>query len=321
MNKKGTTVTAGEKVARAEVAGGKGILYLLPCPIGEQTRPEDVLPAVNFEVMRGLDYFIVENVRSARRFLAAAGVAAGTAAGRSGSTGEGSGAAGVVSGVSGAGGSGAGGSGGSGVSGVAGDSGAAGVGSGSVAAGGGANVGSMDRLEFVELNEHTRPEEISAMIAPVLAGRDAGVISEAGVPAVADPGAEVVAAAHRAGVRVVPLVGPSSILMALMASGMNGQSFAFNGYLPVKPPERTRAIRHFERRAVAERQSQIFIETPYRGDKLFAEFLAACAPETRLCVAADVTGAGEYIRTMSIAEWRRGEAPVLAKRPAIFILG
>ncbi|MDR2882253.1 MAG: SAM-dependent methyltransferase [Alistipes sp.] len=236
-----------------------GTLYLLPCPIGDGA-PVDVLPAANFEVMRGLDYFIVENVRSARRFLSRAGVASQNG-GRS-----------------------------------------------------------IDSLTFVELNEHTRPEEIGAMLAPVVAGRSAGVISEAGVPAVADPGADIVAAAHRAGVRVVPLVGPSSVLMALMASGANGQSFAFNGYLPVREPDRGRAIRRFEQRARAERQSQIFIETPYRGGRLFADLLSACAPETRLTVAADITAPGEFIRTLPVAEWRKTPAPPLDKRPAIFIL-
>ncbi|MDR0907728.1 MAG: SAM-dependent methyltransferase [Rikenellaceae bacterium] len=232
----------------------KGTLYLFPCPIGESA-PEAVLPVANFEAMRAVDYFIVENTRTARRFLSKAGVTP------------------------------------------------------------------IERLEFAELNEHTPATEIEALLKPVLEGRDAGVISEAGVPAVADPGADVVAAAHRHGIRVVPLVGPSSILLALMASGQNGQSFAFNGYLPVKPPERGRAIRQFERRAVAERQSQIFIETPYRNGKLFEEFLAACAPTTRLTVAADISGAEEFIRTASIAEWRTSPAPDIHKRPAIFIIG
>ena len=241
-----------------------GTLYLLPCPIGDG-RPEEVLPAANFEVMRTLDYFIVENVRTARRFLSRAGVAS--------QSGEQHG------------------------------------------------MRTIDSLEFAELNEHTLPEEVSAMLAPLLAGRSAGVISEAGVPAVADPGAEIVAAAHRHGIRVVPLVGPSSILLALMASGANGQSFAFNGYLPAKVPDRERAIRQFERRAHAERQSQIFIETPYRSAKLFADLVSTCAPETSLTVAADITAPNEFIRTLPVAEWRRISAPPLDKRPAIFIIG
>jgi 16S rRNA (cytidine1402-2'-O)-methyltransferase len=139
---------------------------------------------------------------------------------------------------------------------------------------------------------------------------------------VADPGAEIVAAAHRRGIRVVPLVGPSSILLALMASGANGQSWAFNGYLPAKTPERVRAIKLFERKARSERQSQIFIETPYRSGRLFADLVATCAPETSLTVAADITSPAEYIRTRTIAAWRtENPAPELDKRPAIFILG
>ena len=177
-----------------------GILYLIPCPISDETAPWDVLPAANRAVMDALDYFIVENTRTARRFLSKAGIAR-----------------------------------------------------------------PIGELEFRELNEHTAAgREIEELIAPLLEGRSAGVISEAGVPGVADPGAPVVGACHRRGIRVVPLVGPSSIILAVMASGLNGQSFAFNGYLPVKPPERTRAIRFFERRALSEGQSQLFIEAPYR---------------------------------------------------------
>jgi 16S rRNA (cytidine1402-2'-O)-methyltransferase len=232
----------------------KGTLYLFPCPIGESA-PEAVLPAANFEAMRAVDYFIVENTRTARRFLSKAG------------------------------------------------------------------IGPIERLEFAELNEHTPAAEIESLLRPVLAGRNGGVISEAGVPAVADPGADIVAAAHRHGIRVVPLVGPSSILLALMASGQNGQSFAFNGYLPVKPPERLRAIRQFERRAVAEHQSQIFIETPYRNGKLFEEFLAVCAPQTRLTVASDISCPEEFIRTATIADWRTTSAPEIHKQPTIFIIG
>ncbi|MDE5707296.1 MAG: SAM-dependent methyltransferase, partial [Alistipes sp.] len=135
------------------------------------------------------------------------------------------------------------------------------------------------------------------------------------------PGALVAEACHRRGVRVVPLVGPSSILLALMASGLNGQSFAFNGYLPVKPPERLRAIHRLERRAAAERQAQIFIEAPYRNVKLLAQLIEACAPQTRLTVAADITSSGEYIRTLPVGEWRSVELPAIDKRPTIFILG
>lgn len=234
-----------------------GTLYLIPCPIAEHENVWDVLPAANRTVIDSLDYFIVENVRTARRFLSKAGIAR-----------------------------------------------------------------KIDELEFRELNEHTTdPREVDRMMDPILAGRSAGVISEAGVPGVADPGAWIVAQSHRHGVRVVPLVGPSSILLALMASGLNGQSFAFNGYLPVKPPERAKAIRALERRVVQERQSQLFIEAPYRNTKLLAQLLEVCAPETRLTVAADITGLEEYIRTRTIREWRKASLPEIEKRPAIFILG
>ncbi|MDE7068941.1 MAG: SAM-dependent methyltransferase [Alistipes sp.] len=234
-----------------------GTLYLIPCPISDETPVWDVLPAANRAVIDSLDYFIVENVRSARRFLSKAGIAR-----------------------------------------------------------------PIDSLEFRELNEHTvAGREVEELVRPLLAGRSAGVISEAGVPGVADPGALVAEACHRRGVRVVPLVGPSSILLALMASGLNGQSFAFNGYLPVKPPERLRAIHRLERRAAAERQAQIFIEAPYRNVKLLAQLIEACAPQTRLTVAADITSPGEYIRTLPVGEWRSVELPAIDKRPTIFILG
>ena len=141
------------------------------------------------------------------------------------------------------------------------------------------------------------------------------------MPGIADPGAEIAALAHRRGIEVVPLVGPSSILLALMASGLNGQSFAFNGYLPVKDPQRRDAIRRFEKRAHTERQSQLFIEAPYRNARLFADFLAACAPATMLTVAADLMSPDQYIRTFPIAHWRQMPAPDINKRPAIFILG
>ncbi len=234
-----------------------GTLYLIPCPIADETAPWEVLPAANRTVIEQLDYFIVENTRSARRFLSKAAI------GRP-----------------------------------------------------------IDTLEFRELNEHTTAgAAIEELIRPLLEGRSAGVISEAGVPCVADPGALVVEAAHRKGIRVVPLVGPSSIILAVMASGLNGQSFAFNGYLPVKPPERQRAIRHFERRAIQERQSQLFIEAPYRNQKLFTELLQTLQSETRLGIAMDLTAPAEWIRVMRVEEWRKGTVPDLQRHPAIFIIG
>ena len=235
----------------------KGILYMIPCPISDQTEVYDVVPQVNRSVVDSLDYFIVENVRSARRFLSKAGISR-----------------------------------------------------------------KIDELEFVELNEHTvAGQAVEAMIKPLLAGRSAGVISEAGVPGVADPGALVVEACHRRGIKVVPLVGPSSILLAMIASGLNGQSFAFNGYLPVKPPERSKAIKALERRAHAEHQSQIFIEAPYRNIKLMEQMLQVCAAETKLTVACDITSPEELIVTRSVAEWRKVGVPDIAKRPTIFIIG
>jgi len=235
----------------------KGVLYLIPCPISEQTQPWDVLPEANRAVIDSLDYFIVENTRTARRFLSKADV-----------------------------------------------------------------KHPIDALEFRELNEHTvAGVAVEELVRPIAEGRSAGVISEAGVPGVADPGALVVEACHRRGIRVVPLVGPSSIILAMMASGLNGQSFAFNGYLPVKPPERAKAIRFFERRARSEGQSQLFIEAPYRNVKLFEQLLQTLAPDTRLSVAMDLTDPEEFIRTLSVAEWRREKTPDMNKRPAIFIIG
>ncbi len=233
-----------------------GILYMIPCPIGDFDHPYEVLPATNGEIMQRLDYFIVENSRTARRFLSRA------------------------------------------------------------------NIGRpIEELELAECNEHTHPKELEQLIKPLLEGRSAGLISEAGVPGIADPGADVAALCHRRGIRIVPLVGPSSILLALMASGQNGQSFAFNGYLPVKPPERDKAIRRYELRAQTEGQSQLFIEAPYRNVKLFDRLLTLCHPGTLLTVALDITMPSESIRTAPIQEWRDAPPPPLDKHPAIFIIG
>ena len=235
----------------------KGILYMIPCPISDQTEVYDVVPQANRSVVDSLDYFIVENVRSARRFLSKAGISR-----------------------------------------------------------------KIDELEFVELNEHTvAGQAVEAMIKPLLAGRSAGVISEAGVPGVADPGAAIAALAHRHGVRVVPLVGPSSILMSVMASGLNGQSFAFVGYLPIKDPERQRRLRELERRVVEEQQSQLFIEAPYRNVKLFETLVKSLSPRLKLTVATDITAPEEFIRTMTIEAWRKVGVPPFEKRPTIFLLG
>ena len=232
-------------------------LYLIPCPISDDTAVADVTPASNQAIINSLDYFIVENTRSARRFLSKSGYAR-----------------------------------------------------------------AIDDAIFVELNEHTTsPTEIAKMIEPLKAGRSAGVISEAGVPAVADPGQAVVELCHKHNIRVVPLVGPSSILMAVMASGLSGQSFAFNGYLPIKEPERSKTIKRLESRARAEHQSQLFIEAPYRNVKLLEQMLKTLNPDTRLCIACDITSQSEFIRTQSVAQWQKSSLPDIQKRPAIFIIG
>lgn len=230
---------------------------MIPCPISDERAVWDVLPAANLEVMNSLDYFIVENTRTARRFLSKSGIER-----------------------------------------------------------------KIETLEFVELNEHTtEARDIERMLRPVEEGRSAGVISEAGVPGVADPGADIVALAHRKGIRVVPLVGPSSILMVMMASGQNGQSFAFVGYLPVKEPDRSRTIKNLERRAQGEHQAQIFIEAPYRNVKLFESLVATLSPKMRLTVAADITSPNELIQTLTVEEWRKRGVPDIQKRPTIFVLG
>ena len=232
-------------------------LYLIPCPIADETAVADVTPAANQQIIDSLDYFIVENTRSARRFLSKSGYAK-----------------------------------------------------------------AIDDATFVELNEHTTsPTEIARMIEPLKAGRSAGVISEAGVPAVADPGQAVVELCHKHNIRVVPLVGPSSILMAVMASGLSGQSFAFNGYLPIKEPERSKTIKRLESRARTEHQSQLFIEAPYRNVKLLEQMLKSLNPDTRLCVACDITSKSEYIRTQTVAQWCKSTMPDIQKRPTIFIIG
>ena len=232
-------------------------LYLIPCPISDDTAVADVAPVSNQAIINSLDYFIVENTRSARRFLSKSGYAR-----------------------------------------------------------------AIDDATFVELNEHTTsPTEIAKMIEPLKAGRSAGVISEAGVPAVADPGQAVVELCHKHNIRVVPLVGPSSILMAVMASGLSGQSFAFNGYLPIKEPERSKTIKRLESRARAEHQSQLFIEAPYRNVKLLEQMLKTLNPDTRLCIACDITSQSEFIRTQSVAQWQKSSLPDIQKRPAIFIIG
>ncbi len=214
-----------------------------------------MLPAPVLERLRALDSFVVEDAKSARRFLAACG-----------------------------------------------------------------HPRPMREIEMAELSEHTDRAAVPALLAPLLAGRDVGLLSEAGVPAVADPGALLVDAAHARGIRVVPLVGPSSIVLALMASGLEGQRFRFLGYLPTEPAARRTRLLEAERDSARARETQIFIETPYRNDALLAELLQACRATTRLAVAADLTGPSEWIRSATIENWKAHPSPAIGKRPAIFLI-
>lgn len=231
----------------------EGKLYLLPNLLGIGN-PDELLPANVLQIIRRLRFFIVEDIRTSRRFLSKVGMEV-----------------------------------------------------------------SIDSLSFFSLNEHTTQAEIIDYLNPLKDG-DMGVLSEAGVPGVADPGADIVRLAHQKSVKVIPLVGPSSILMALMASGLNGQSFAFNGYLPVKRPERINKIKFFEKRAIQENQTQLFIEAPYRNNSLFEDMVANCLPSTMIGIAADISLENEFIHTKTAENWRK-KMPDLHKRPAIFMIG
>lgn len=228
-------------------------LFLIPTSLGECDFNR-ILPTLNNEIVTDLKHFIVEDIRTARRFLKKVDQSI-----------------------------------------------------------------NIDELSFFVLNQHTTAEEISTFLKPMIDGHDMGILSEAGCPAIADPGADVVAIAQRKNFTVVPLVGPSSILLSLMASGFNGQSFAFVGYLPIQPAERSKALKKLESRAYTENQSQLFIETPYRNMKMVEEILQTCQPNTRLCIAADITLDTEFIKTKTIKEWK-SNIPDLNKRPCIFIL-
>ncbi len=178
----------------------------------------------------------------------------------------------------------------------------------------------IDDCTFFELNKRTMVSDLPLYLKPAEKGEDIAVISEAGCPGVADPGADVVRIAHQKGIQVVPLVGPSSILLALMASGLNGQNFAFRGYLPVKPNERVKEIQSLEKRLKQEQQTQIFIETPYRNNQLLTDLLKTCHPDTLLCIGANITGADEYIDTKPVRQWKKN-VPDLHKKPVIFLIG
>ncbi len=228
-------------------------LYLIPVTLGD-TSIESVLPSYNKSIILEIKYFIVEDIRSARRFLKK-----------------------VDKDID------------------------------------------IDQLNFFPLNKHTSTNDISGYLKPLQEGNSMGVISEAGCPAVADPGADVVAIAQRNNLKVVPLVGPSSIILSVMGSGFNGQSFAFHGYLPVEPGDRTRRIKELEQRVYSENQTQLFIETPYRNNKMAEDIIKSCRTTTRLCIAANITCPDEYIKTKSVKEWI-GKLPDLSKKPCIFLI-
>lgn len=229
-------------------------LYLIPVTLGE-SELNAVIPAAHNNVIASIRYFIVENIRTARRFLKKVDPEI-----------------------------------------------------------------NIDELQFFELNKHSDKNQLHAYLHPISNGHDVGLMSEAGCPGVADPGADVVRIAHEISIRVVPLVGPSSILLAMMASGMNGQNFAFNGYLPIKKDEKAHQIVLLEKRIYTENQSQVFIEAPYRNLQLLDDLLHTCQPHTKLCIACDLTLETEFIKTLPIVAWKKAK-PDIQKRPAIFVLG
>jgi 16S rRNA (cytidine1402-2'-O)-methyltransferase len=232
----------------------KGQLFLIPSFLGEHENPRDfIMPYLTHQI-NNLNFFIVENVREARRFLRKAGY-----------------------------------------------------------------TKNFEEVNFEELNEHSDKTNLSHYIQPLLKGTNIGLISDAGCPGIADPGAEIISLAHKEGIRVIPLAGASSILMAMMASGLNGQNFAFNGYLPVKTHERATKIKQLESMSKHQNQSQIFIETPYRNNQLLEDILKHCNENTMLCIACDIMLSSEFIKTQSIKNWKK-QAPNLHKRPCIFIL-
>ncbi|AZJ36224.1 MULTISPECIES: SAM-dependent methyltransferase [Tenacibaculum] len=231
----------------------KGKLYLIPTTLGD-TEPLEVMPLSVKKVVEQLDYFIVENEKSARRFIKRI-----------------------------------------------------------------TPTKSQPSLELMLLDKYSDDLETKNYLDACERGVSVGLLSEAGVPAVADPGASIVKLAHQKGIQVVPLVGPSSILLAIMASGMNGQSFAFNGYLPIDKSDRKRAIKDLEKLSKEKNQSQLFIETPYRNEKMLDDLRATLSPDTRVCVACDITLPTEYIKTLTVKEWKHVKTD-LHKRPAIFII-
>ncbi len=231
----------------------KGIVYLIPTPIAPDTAAWTLPSAVKAHVQK-INYYLVENIRTARRFISSL------------QTGK-----------------------------------------------------AIETLHFEVLDKNTPPEAISALFRPVHEGHDLGILSEAGCPGIADPGALAVGYAHRQHIKVVPLVGPSAILLALMASGFSGQSFTFHGYLPIDKSERIQTLKRLEKVSRQHQQTQIFMETPYRNKALWQDVLSACQAETLICVARDITGADEYIRSMKIKEWKQHPLD-WTKVPAVFLL-
>ena len=229
-------------------------LYLIPVTLGA-TPFHQVIPAYNLDVIRQIRHFIVEEERTARRFLKMADKSI-----------------------------------------------------------------DIDQLTFYPMGKHADPKQFRDYLPPLCNGEAMGIISEAGCPAIADPGADVVAIAQSLNLRVIPLVGPSSILLGLMASGFNGQSFAFHGYLPINDGQRSAMLKKLEARCSAEDQTQIFIETPFRNQQLFEDLLRICHPQTRLCVAAGITCEEEFIHTHTIQEWKKTTLPDLRKTPTIFLI-
>lgn len=230
-----------------------GKLYLIPTTLGEMN-PEDVLPQTIKRSIDFIDYYIVENEKTARRFIKSVHAEK-----------------------------------------------------------------KQPDLKISVLNKHTEASEHNAFIQPLLEGQNIGLMSEAGCPGVADPGAAIVKIAHEKGIQVIPLVGPSSILLAIMASGMNGQSFAFNGYLPIDKSEKKQALKNFEKLSHDKNQSQLFIETPYRNNKLMEDLLQILQPSTHLCIACDITLPTEFIKTRTVNEWKKNKVD-LHNRPCIFII-
>jgi 16S rRNA (cytidine1402-2'-O)-methyltransferase len=231
-----------------------GKLYLIPTTLGETENPFDVLPQTIKRSIELLDYYIVENEKTARKFIKSICPEKVQAS-----------------------------------------------------------------LHLSALNKHTQDAEYKKMIQDCVEGKNVGLMSEAGCPGVADPGAVIVKLAHEKGVQVIPLVGPSSILLAIMASGMNGQSFAFNGYIPIDAAEKKGAIKNLEKLSINKNQSQLFIETPYRNNKMLEDILSSLHPETYLCVACDITLPTEYIKTMRVVNWKKVKVD-LHNRPTIFII-